>query len=118
MRNVKLIATILLLTICLGMLYARGKSDFIQVDMNPNPMEKSTMITVSVELDLRVEVVIETLDGMVIKNIYSGELQAGHHEFFWNRLDFNGQIVPEGTYNVSVNHNTRYTSTKKTLILK
>jgi flagellar hook assembly protein FlgD len=100
------------------MLYARGVNDFVQVNANPNPMEKSTMITVSVECDIRVDVVIENLNGEVIKNIYSGELRAGNHEFLWTRLDNVGQIVPEGSYNISVNFNTRYTSTKKTLILK
>lgn len=86
--------------------------------INPNPMEKQTTITVVFNQSVRADVVIEAEDGTVIKTLFSGNMQAGRYEFVWNRLSNSGELVPNGRYNVSVNYETRYTSTKKTLILK
>lgn len=88
-----------------------------EIFINPNPMDKFTTITLTFTQYANVGVNIETEQGVVIKSLYWGP--AGEQlQLTWNRLDDNGNVVPSGNYVVVVNHEARYTSTKKTLILK
>lgn len=58
-----------------------------------------------------------SLDGKVIRDIYSG-LVGKDITLYWERTDNWGNYVPDGEYFVVLGFSTRYTSLKKTLILK
>jgi flagellar hook assembly protein FlgD len=118
MFNLKVVTLVMLLSIGIGFVFAAGNSVLTSLNIEPNPMEKSTTVYLSFSKTVNVGVSVETLDGVVIKTIYTGRLNSGNHEFAWDRLDNNGEYVTEGSYYLVVSYDTRYTSTKKTLILK
>jgi flagellar hook assembly protein FlgD len=87
------------------------------IDIHPNPMEKYTVITVRINQSMDLGINIEAEDGHVVKTLYWG--QANKDVILeWDRIGDDGTITPNGTYDVVVNYSGRYTSTKKTLILK
>lgn len=118
MLKKKSIALILLSIVCYGFVYAGANDILNEFDIEPNPMEKSTLISVAFTARVQVDIVIETEDRLIIKTLYSGNIEPGFYEFFWNRLSDTGEYVQDGQYDVTVRYRTRYTSTKKTLILK
>ncbi|GAB1467615.1 hypothetical protein MASR2M64_02910 [Candidatus Cloacimonadota bacterium] len=88
-------------------------------DVTPNPMEKECIIslvfgTPSPEF---ITLNVESLDGKVVRNIYSGQTDK-MMMFKWDRLSNSGLYVPDGNYFVTLGYGDRYTSTKKTIILK
>jgi flagellar hook assembly protein FlgD len=99
-------------------LFGSGVEALSNIVINPNPMEKNTTITITFMQAVRADIIIETEDGVLVKTLYSGNLNPGSYEYFWNRLGNSGEYVPSGKYFLTVNYETRYTSTKKTLILK
>lgn len=118
MRNLKTLSLMVLVLLSVGLIFAAVNPVLTNLDINPNPMDKQTTIELSFAKNVGVEIFIETLEGELVKTIYSGNLNQGNYEFIWDRNADNGEYVPEGTYNLTINYNTRYTSTKKTLILK
>ncbi len=86
-------------------------------DITPNPMDRECSIILSFRSPISISVQIQTPEGDLIKDIYSG-YAAKSMQFTWDRYDMENQYVPEGTYAVVLGYDTRYTSTKKTLILK
>jgi flagellar hook assembly protein FlgD len=119
MRKAKMITLMAgLLLMAASALLAQEGNPLTGINIVPNPMEKFCSITLSFNQPVNIGVNIETEQGTVIKTIYWGPAGTGHTTFTWDRIDDNGLYVPAGEYVVVVNHNTRYTSTKKTLILK
>lgn len=92
-----------------------GAMSFFTV--SPNPMEDYTVISMIFDHYVDVNVYIQELDGTVIRTLFSGRANK-EMLLEWNRLSNDGEYVPDGTYVVAVNYQSRYTSTKKTLILK
>ena len=89
----------------------------VDIFITPNPMDKHTTITVNFTQATNVGVNVETAEGIVIKTLYWGPADE-QLVLTWNRLSDDGYYVPSGSYVVVVNYQSRYTSTKKTLILK
>ncbi len=118
MLNRKNIALILLSIVCYGFIYAGANEILNEFNIVPNPMEKYTLISVSFTSRVLVDIVIETKEGILIKTLFSGNLDSGFYEYYWNRLSNTGEFVRDGEYDVSIKYRARYTSTKKTLILK
>ena len=118
LRKSKIASVFVLLMMFIGIVYADIESVLNFISINPNPVEKSTIITLSFLQKVNADVVIESEDGIKIKTLFTGDLNSGIYEFFWNRLSDTGEFVPEGQYNLVVHFDTRYTSTKKTIILK
>lgn len=114
-KNLLVLVTLMLFY---GIMYAVENPTEPDILINPNPMERSTTIGITFYEGVKVSVVIETLTGVAVKNLFYGDLASGTYEFHWTRLDNNGLFVPKGTYNLTIYYDTRYTSTKKTLILK
>jgi len=114
-KNLLVLVTLMLFY---GIMYAVENPTEPDILINPNPMERSTTIGITFYEGVKVSVVIETLTGVAVKNLFYGDLASGTYEFHWTRLDNNGLFVPKGTYNLAIYYDTRYTSTKKTLILK
>jgi flagellar hook assembly protein FlgD len=106
------------LVITCGIIYATPQSPVSNIRIDPNPVFKSTLITLTFIQTVDVDIVIENENGEVIKTLYSGEITAGVYQYPWDRIGDNGTYTPEGEYNLSVNYEMKFTSTKKTIILK
>lgn len=106
----------MLLLFALGLM-AQKAENLLNFDITPNPMEKYCSITVEFRDETFITLVIINDQEEVVKTIYSGPV-CKSMSFGWERDDAWGNIVPDGTYHVVVNYQSRYTSTKKTLILK
>ncbi len=112
--TVALLSIFLLLTVAVH----AGISGVLEgFTISPNPMDKVTNIVLTFNQPANIGVNIETESGIVLKNLYWGPVN-NQMTLTWNRLGDNGVTVPPGKYVVVVNHEGRYTSTKKTLILK
>ncbi|MDY0151276.1 MAG: hypothetical protein RBS43_03265 [Candidatus Cloacimonas sp.] len=85
--------------------------------VSPNPMDKQCTISISFKEAVNISLQIQTDGGEVIKDLYSGYVSKNLN-VDWDRLDKRGLYVAEGKYVVVVSYDVRYTSTKKTLILK
>lgn len=118
MSGKRIIITALMLIVLAVAIYADVDYQQNIININPNPMEKSTVITVTYTDNVRADVIIETESGVLVKTLFTGNMNAGVYEFYWDRISDDGSYVPNGRYSVNVNYEVRYTSTKKTLILK
>jgi len=87
-------------------------------EVSPNPMDKLTHVNLAFISKVHVSVTIEDNESNIVKTLYTGDINSGNFMFFWDRLNDNGELVPAGKYYVNVCYDNRYTSTKKTLILK
>ncbi|MBW6514448.1 MAG: hypothetical protein K0B87_06795 [Candidatus Syntrophosphaera sp.] len=103
--------------LALGTLSAQASTVLEGFEISPNPMDKFTVITLSFNTPADIGVNIENRQGQVIKNLYWGPADE-YIQIIWNRYDDNGQYTPSGEYLVVVSYQSRYTSTKKTVILK
>ncbi len=100
-----------------AVLIAKSIETLVVFEISPNPMEHQTNIKLGFSERSIINVHIEDYSQIVVRNLYSGE--AGKEiNLEWDRLDNNGRYLPKGKYEVVVNYGGRYTSTKKTLILK
>jgi hypothetical protein len=86
-------------------------------DISPNPMDDYTVISLEFEQALSASVSIEDRYGNVVCNLYNGIVDKSI-QLPWERVDNFGNYVPSGKYWVVVSYASRFTSTKKTLILK
>ncbi|HPF08943.1 MAG TPA: FlgD immunoglobulin-like domain containing protein [Candidatus Cloacimonadota bacterium] len=98
-------------------LFAKHEKVRDSFDISPNPMERVTTIYLHYDTPVTVTITVEDVNGNHVRTIYSGPCDKTA-AFTWERDDDEGTYVPNGTYYVTVNHDSRYTSTKKTLILK
>ncbi|MDD2230213.1 MAG: hypothetical protein PHY48_12470 [Candidatus Cloacimonetes bacterium] len=116
----KIVITVLFVAILLVAFGALLKdSSLLSFDVTPNPMEKECIISLvfNAPSPAFVNLYIETLDGILIRNIYTGQSDK-MMRFSWDRISNKGHYVPAGTYYVTLSYGNRYTSTKKTIILK
>lgn len=111
------IMAVALLLLALGGLAAQHVNVLGDIDIHPNPMEKHCTIIVHLNQNAALGINIEDIDGNVVKSLYWGTTNKDVH-VTWDRYSDNGEYMPSGTYFVVVNYSGRYTSTKKTLILK
>ncbi len=119
MRKTMLTALLALaLLLVAGMVYAKN-DNILSFEVSPNPMDKECTISLVFQAvnTTPISVVVETVGGDLVRDLYTG--QCGKVLVLnWDRLANNGLYAPNGTYFVSVNMGNRYTSTKKTVILK
>lgn len=106
---------VLMLTATVG--YAYKSSPVESFDIVPNPMDKECVISISVSTPIYINVQIKSSEGEFICDLYEGFV-GKNININWERLDNYGNYMPAGEYLVVVGFNTRYTSLKKTLILK
>lgn len=86
-------------------------------EVNPNPMYRNTIVTLTCQDAGFLTLWVEDSAGNVVKQLYSGNIFKGV-QVEWNRYSDSGEYAPNGTYYVCANYQGRYTYTKKTLILK
>ena len=106
---------VLMLTATAG--YAYKGSPVESFNIIPNPMDKECVISIAVSTPVYINVQIKSSEGEFICDLYDGFVGKDIN-INWERLDNYGNYVPAGEYLVVVGFNTRYTSLKKTLILK
>ncbi len=110
--------TIIAMLVFCAALMAITKAGQIRVfDVSPNPMDLHTLVTLEFTEPVNASVNIEDRYGNVVRNLHSGAIDKAI-QLPWERYDDFGNYVPNGKYWVVVNYDSRYTSTKKTLILK
>ena len=64
----------------------------------PNPFNPQTTIPVIMDQDGRASLDIYDTAGRLVRTLHTGMLNEGRHEFIWNGRDFQGNMVPSGTY--------------------
>jgi len=69
----------------------------------PNPFNihrgvNQTQIRFTLDQRKDVEVAIFNIRGQLVKNVFSGNMDKGHHDIQWDGRDLTGNIVPTGTY--------------------
>jgi hypothetical protein len=109
-----LTALLLLATVAV---YAVKDDPIERFDINPNPMQQDCTISLDLLNPMNITIQIQNPQGALISEIYRGYANK-QMLFTWDRTDYNNQYVPNGEYVVVLSFDTRYTSTKKTLILK
>lgn len=100
-----------------GSLSAKNTELLQSFEISPNPMAFYTVVTLEFEQAVNVHVYIEEQGGGIVKNLFNGVAQRGI-ALSWDRITDSGYYATSGLYNVVVAYEGRYTSTKKTLILK
>ncbi|MCB5260975.1 MAG: hypothetical protein PHY41_05665 [Candidatus Cloacimonetes bacterium] len=109
-----IIGIMLLLSVAL---LAKELDELYRFDISPNPMKDKCEIALAYNGVTDISIVIISEKGDIVKTVYSGILdKTGFYS--WDRTDTNGNLAQAGTYVVEVRFHSRYTSTKKTLILK
>ncbi len=68
----------------------------------PNPFNPSTRLSCYLPAKGNVAVRIYDINGGLIKQIYSGEMEQGSHEFMWKGRNEHGAYVASGLYVFSV----------------
>ena len=113
----KILFVIAMGLLMLTTLSAKEMNALNEIVIDPNPMYDYTNITVSFNYPVEVQISIETESGKVIKTLYSGmiknDLRIG-----WDRIGDNGTYTPSGEYYLIVRYNQRFTSVKRTMILR
>lgn len=118
MRKTTLIAALLaIMLFVVSVAFAEQDKNLLSFNISPNPMDKLCTISVVLDSPMFVTLQVQTLKGTVIRDLYSGDTFK-EINVQWDRNDNTGSYVPTGKYIVALDYNTRYTSTKKTLILK
>lgn len=107
----------MLLLLATVAVYAVKDDPVERFDINPNPMDQECVISLVLLNPMNINLQIYHPQGELIADIYSGYANK-QMVFFWDRSDLNNQYVPAGEYVMVLSYDARYTSTKKTLILK
>ena len=115
-----MITAVLLMALMLVASAAFAKTDnLLSFEVSPNPMDKYCTVSVVFQTPgyVSINLQIETLEGELVSTLYSGNVNKTI-SCTWDRLSNSGAYVPAGKYYVTLNYDNRYTSTKKTVILK
>jgi len=83
----------------------------------PNPFNASTTLEYGLPKNSELSISIYDIRGRFVKDIYTGEKQAGYHVTQWNGSNDVGQNVASGLYFI-VLHTPEYRVARKALILK
>ena len=78
----------------------------------PNPFNPSTNMTLGLDADGQVSMMVYNLVGQVVDVLVDGYMSAGYHQVTWNASN-----IPSGVYIVKVNTGTN-TSIQKVMLMK
>jgi len=116
MKKRSIILIGIMLIFALGLI-AKSTDNLLVFEVSPNPMDRRCNISLQFRAETAITLTIINEAQEVVKTIYSGPINKSA-SFTWERDDALGNFAPAGKYFVVVNYLNRYTSTKKTLILK
>jgi len=118
MKKANIKFTLLIVISVLTGILAATSHDLIQnFQISPNPMDRVVHIALSFKEPVNVSVRIVDANESSVKNLFVGDVNRDLL-LSWNRIGDNGFLLPSGRYEVVVSFQSRYTSTKKTLILR
>lgn len=119
MINVKRVTLLLvLLTLALTLFANAKQSQEIDVVVTPNPMKDYTEIICALPSSSSISLVITDEKGIVVKSLFTGQLEKGKHSFSWDGTDYRNMRLPEGTYIAELSGNSKFTSIKRFILLK
>ncbi len=72
--------------------------DFSLNQNYPNPFNSHTMISFSLASPARVELAIFDISGRLVRNLFTGKLGHGNHQFIWDGKNNDYRDVASGTY--------------------
>lgn len=116
-----------------GIAYSLGEPSSVEDNNNtpvafsltqnyPNPFNPSTQIKFDLPVNASVKVVVYNLLGETVKEIFTGELNAGTHRLNWNADDKSGNKVSSGIYFYEIRANGQngesFNDVKKMMLLK
>jgi hypothetical protein len=70
----------------------------MQIYSYPNPFNSSVAIDIHVPTDSEIELNIFNISGQLVRELYSGAVRQGTHQFVWDGRDGIGLIAPSGLY--------------------
>jgi len=73
-------------------------TDYVLEQNYPNPFNPSTMISFNLPEASRARVLIYSLTGRLVRELFNGEMPAGRQNVFWDSRDQTGQAVAAGVY--------------------
>ncbi len=111
---------VLFLLVCTMVLFAGNKTYENISNFNVSPEEVSDLAVISFYCNNDVHLTIEVInqEGLVVTTIASNIFTVGDYTFEWDRTDFSGNLLQNGSYTVQVKENKRFVTKRKTLILK
>ncbi len=115
MKLVKIILTLVMLIGIAGMIYAAGQVDFT---FSQNPVDVSTIITVTSTATFHGSLMITDRTGKVLKRIYSGKFDGPVTSIECDRYDDRGILLPAGEYICELRYDSKFTSVKKFILMK
>jgi hypothetical protein len=74
------------------------EKEIIQLQVYPNPFDEKTTINYIAESNETINLSVYTIDGKPIKNIFTGKVTVGEHNFSWNGDGLNENPVQTGMY--------------------
>ena len=84
----------------------------------PNPFNPDTTIPVTLSQSGSVRLDVFNVHGQRIRQLHSGDLPEGLHEFRWNGKDDRGMDVASGVYFARINDFAGTTATRRMVLLK
>jgi len=82
----------------------------------PNPFNPQTHIRIDLLISEKVSLFIYDINGRLVKKLFNGDINAGHHVLTWNGLDENGNYASSGTYFVRLKGEKQESWQKVTLL--
>lgn len=83
----------------------------------PNPFNINTLISFDLPYSSAVNVSIYNVLGQVVRELYTGQLEAGNHQYLWDGTGSNGDYVTSGIYFYRLQAES-FDKTKKMLLVK
>ncbi len=111
---------VLFLLVCTIVLFAGNKGSENVTDFNVTPEAISDLAVISFHSNSEVHLTIEVLnqEGVVVTTIASNFFNVGDYSLEWDRTDFSGNLLQNGSYTIQVKENKCFVTKRKTLILK
>jgi hypothetical protein len=97
---------------------AKKPSIFVVGHNYPNPFNNETTIPVRLSEAAKVDVAIYSMNGQLIKHLYSGQKPAGRHTFRWDGETENSRLVSSGMYLCRVNFKDSQRDVRKLIVVK
>ena len=83
----------------------------------PNPFRENTTISFSLSKPDFINLSIFDVTGREVKNMITGNVNAGEHKISWDGLNSYGSKLPSGIYYYRIS-TSGFTKTKKMILLK
>ena len=76
------------------------------------------MLNISIPIRSEITLKVYNVLGQMVRNVYSGNIEAGNFMFSWNGYNEFGEVLPAGMYFLRLTTNTNMAFTGKMIMLK